>query len=634
MAAYRAWRSTAHVWGALSRGDGRESAWKVCESIARFALIVEPLRCARRTYRALLQRELATAVGSDLIRKLMRADALCAHGDGRIVGASVADGAAAVGAPACARAAFDACADAIEACVGLLYHGHCLFASNMWAAPGLLAFAMIGESVRAKEREASEAKKEAHRAEGAATRLRELLTHARVHGEAIALANGAKTESEEAMATLEAGQEFVYRRQVLSARASYPTDVFAAACNFLPMVAVIPRLIRGENVSIWSIQVAMTSFNGVRAALAMLSGNVETLRAAEAHAAYVDGVYDELDTVSRRAMYDSLAGIRTESILAVDTKTSADGEERSSTNGVLVQVSDLSVCLPQNGRELVRALEFEIRRGDSLAIVGDAGCGKTALVKSFIGLWSWGHGTTRIVDRASVCVLSKKPYMPQGGTLLDACTYPTPSLDIGLESRELVKVILVELGLAKYLERLDTFAAWNERLTLDEQQRIAMCRAAVSRAELCVLDDATSSMSDANRTKSYDILNQYVGAVLSLGDEREIARYHTRVIRIKNTGSWVVVDAARVEPTPSTFAESNTTAGSGSFNPLGNVADTKKTENQFMRRQKKSVARVLGVDPIKFGVVPTPTKEQRTLTKTLSFDPLKASPARSLSKDR
>jgi hypothetical protein len=159
-----------------------------------------------------------------------------------------------------------------------------------------------------------------------------------------------------------------------------------------------------------------------------------------------------------------------------------------------------------------------------------------------------------------------------------------------------------------------------------------MCRAAVSRAELCVLDDATSSMSDANRTKSYDILNQYVGAVLSLGDEREIARYHTRVIRIKNTGSWVVVDAARVEPTPSTSAESDTTAGSGSFNPLGNVVDTKKTENQFIRRQKKSVARVLGVDPIKLGVVPTPTKEQRTLTKTLSFDPLKASPARSSNK--
>ena len=627
MAAYRAWRSTAHVWGALARGDGRESAWKVCESIARFALIVEPLRCARRTYRALLQRELATAVGSDLIAKFLRADALCEARDGAWEHA--AERAAAVGAPACARAAFDACADAIEACVGLLYHGRCLFASNAWAAPGLLACAVIGESVRAKEREASEAKKEALRAEGAATRLRELLTHVRENGEAIALANGEKTEADEAMATLEAGQEFVYRRQVMSARASYPTDVFAAACNFLPLVAVIPRLIRGESVSIWSIQVAMMSFNGVRAALAMLSGNVETLRAAEAHAVYVDGVYDKLDAVSRRAMYDSLAGIRTERIpQSITEKTDAS----ASMSAALVQVSDLSVCRPHDGRELVRALEFEIRRGDALAIVGAAGCGKTALVKSLVGLWSWGSGTARVIDRASVCVLSKKPYM-QDGTLLDACTYPTPSLDIGLESRELVKVIIVELGLAKYIDRLDTFAAWGARLTLDEQQRIAICRAVVNRAELCVLDDATSSMSEANRTKAYDILKQYVGALLSLGDEREIASYHSRVIRIKPTGSWVDVDDASAEPTPSTsLASEKSTTSAGPFNPLGGAIEKKKTENQFIRRQKKSVARALGVDPSKLGVVPTPTKEPRTLTKTLSFDPLKGSPAKSASK--
>jgi hypothetical protein len=79
-----------------------------------------------------------------------------------------------------------------------------------------------------------EAKKEAHRAETASNRLRELLMHASANGEAIALANGCKVEAEEAMATLEAGQEFVYRRQVLNARSRFPADTYAAVANFLP----------------------------------------------------------------------------------------------------------------------------------------------------------------------------------------------------------------------------------------------------------------------------------------------------------------------------------------------------------------------------------------------------------------
>ena len=102
------------------------------------------------------------------------------------------------------------------------------------------------------------------------------------------------------MATLEAGQEFVYRREVLNSRTSFRQTCESAA-NLLPVLSIIPRLARGMSVNAWDVQVAMTSFNGVRAALAVLVQNMTMLRTAETHATNVSNLYDALDASSTRA---------------------------------------------------------------------------------------------------------------------------------------------------------------------------------------------------------------------------------------------------------------------------------------------------------------------------------------------
>lgn len=293
MASYRAWRHSARAWGEIARGDAKGTFWAIARAFGTFALVAEPLRLSRRTYRALLRRELATRFGGDVVNAMLTDEALASAKDEPIESAREAAASAAVGAPAFARAALDAAADGIEACVAMVYHAQCLFQSSFWSAPVLIGSALIGQVAQnARTFDGYEAKKEAHRAETATARLRELLAHARTDGEAIALANGAITEAEEAMATLEAGQEFVYRREVLNARASFPSDVYDAAANLLPVATVLPRLVRGVSVNAWDIQVAMSSFNGIRAALAVLVQNMSTLRTAELHAGHVSNLYD------------------------------------------------------------------------------------------------------------------------------------------------------------------------------------------------------------------------------------------------------------------------------------------------------------------------------------------------------
>lgn len=582
-------------------------------------------RCGCRVVRtgALLRRELATRFGGDVVNAMLTDEALASAKDEPIESAREAAASAAVGAPAFARAALDAAADGIEACVAMVYHAQCLFQSSFWSAPVLIGSALIGQVAQnARTFDGYEAKKEAHRAETATARLRELLAHARTDGEAIALANGAITEAEEAMATLEAGQEFVYRREVLNARASFPSDVYDAAANLLPVATVLPRLVRGVSVNAWDIQVAMSSFNGIRAALAVLVQNMSTLRTAELHAGHVSNLYDALDVSTVRG----LAGDNESGGASVRVDTPEDDMS-------LVEVDSLSLR-GYDGQEIIRGLDFVLCRGDSLAVVGPAGCGKTMLVKALVGLWSYGSGSARVIHRSRVCVLSRKPYFPKG-SLLDVCLYPTSSADIGTDTRELLTDAMVALGLGRHIDYLDAIAPWGDNLSPSEQQRFAVCRAVVNRVDLCVLDDATCAMDPKDRAASYDVLKKHVSGILSLGDEVSLPKHHSRTLRVRSDGTLGdfeemaspvtssrinVRDVAREaigEPLVDVASEESDSSASG-FNPLQMEAN--RRENQFIRRQKKNVARALGVNPQKFGVVPTPTKS--TKGKPLAFDPL------------
>ena len=50
----------------------------------------------------------------------------------------------------------------------------------------------------------------------------------------------------------------------------------------------------------------------------------------------------------------------------------------------LIQISGLHVTFGQ--QQVLRNLNLEIPRGETLAVIGESGCGKTVLLKTLIGL--------------------------------------------------------------------------------------------------------------------------------------------------------------------------------------------------------------------------------------------------------
>ncbi len=71
--------------------------------------------------------------------------------------------------------------------------------------------------------------------------------------------------------------------------------------------------------------------------------------------------------------------------------------ETTALPGVLVRVEQLTMAY---GDKLIqRDLNFEIRRGEVLAIIGGSGCGKSTLLRHLIGLQAPAAGTVRYVSR-------------------------------------------------------------------------------------------------------------------------------------------------------------------------------------------------------------------------------------------
>ena len=69
MASYRAWRHSARAWGEIARGDAKGTFWAIARAFGTFALVAEPLRLSRRTYRALSATRAGDAVRGDVVRR-------------------------------------------------------------------------------------------------------------------------------------------------------------------------------------------------------------------------------------------------------------------------------------------------------------------------------------------------------------------------------------------------------------------------------------------------------------------------------------------------------------------------------------------------------------------------------------
>lgn len=218
-----------------------------------------------------------------------------------------------------------------------------------------------------------------------------------------------------------------------------------------------------------------------------------------------------------KASVDRLLGFEN-ACLASDRLAAKVKEEVVCTPGERV-ATDLELSLP-NGSVLAKNVSLSLSAGQRALVTGRSGAGKSSLFRAVAGIWPYAKGSVSLPPERKTMFLPQKPYLPIG-TLHDVLTYPGTALDV---TREEIEKLLGQLDLKKFIPELDVTDDWSKRLSVGEQQRVAVARAVLHKPEWIFFDEATSGLDEASERAVFLVLREHLpNAALINVAHKEIA---------------------------------------------------------------------------------------------------------------
>lgn len=338
--------------------------------------------------------------------------------------------------------------------------------------------------------------------------FRYALMRLREYGESIAFYRGEKVER---VALMRRFREVIVNVWAIIFRSlkfqGFNLAVSQAAVVF-PFIVQAPRLL-SKQITLGDVMQTAESFSQVQNALSFIRTS-----------------YDNF--AGYRAVINRLSGFL-ESMEATKKLPGAHIE----TDDGLFSVDSLSVRTPA-GQLLVEDLTLTVPTQASILIRGKSGVGKTTLLRALAGLWPHTDGSVRRPAGKQALFLPQKPYLPLG-TLRAALYYPT-SARHDPQTAE----ILQRCQLGHLVKALDEEDDWSRRLSLGEQQRLAVGRVLLNRPRIVFLDEASSAMDEGLEHAMYELLRESLPETImvSVGHRSTLVEFHTRELELLGGGRW------------------------------------------------------------------------------------------------
>lgn len=195
----------------------------------------------------------------------------------------------------------------------------------------------------------------------------------------------------------------------------------------------------------------------------------------------------------------------------------------------------LSVKSPM-GKILIKDLNLTLTQGHSLLIQGQSGVGKTTLLRTIAGLWSYAEGKI-FCPQHNTLFLSQRPYLPQGN-LLTALYYPDTTENVDLAK---ITQVLEQVQLAHLQDRLEQEQDWSRILSLGEQQRLAFARLLLHKPKVAFLDEASASLDEGMEYAMYRLIREELPntTIISVGHRSTLVPLHQQQLELHTDGSWV-----------------------------------------------------------------------------------------------
>ncbi len=186
------------------------------------------------------------------------------------------------------------------------------------------------------------------------------------------------------------------------------------------------------------------------------------------------------------------------------------------------QLEFKDVCFSYHDSSEVKALKdinFSLKKGDSVGIIGSTGSGKTSLINLILKYYKLESGTIFLngedINNIDVDELREKiAYVPQevhlfSGTIKENICWGKK--DASLEDIErAAKIAEAHDFIMSFPDGYDTLLGQNGvNLSGGQKQRISIARAIIKDAEILILDDSTSAVDFATESLIKKSINEY-----------------------------------------------------------------------------------------------------------------------------
>ncbi len=182
----------------------------------------------------------------------------------------------------------------------------------------------------------------------------------------------------------------------------------------------------------------------------------------------------------------------------------------------IIKFENVSFSYAKNGRPVLQNISFEIKPGQTVAIVGTTGSGKTTLTKLLSRLYDVDKGRilvdgVDVKDYALNSLRSQISYIEQDVFLFSDTIFNNISFGRTSSLEDIVNVARE----AQAHEFISSFTNGYEsevgergvQLSGGERQRIAIARAFLTNPRILILDDSTSAIDSATEDKIQEAIS-------------------------------------------------------------------------------------------------------------------------------